>query len=100
MTEETQANGQQPRTIQGNVKIISDGTAQGTMVFINNQQLQRVFSLEIAPILPGQPVVAKIGVFVDQLNIDDPEVQLDPRVPGQMNGSGNEVQEAATNGPQ
>jgi hypothetical protein len=45
-----------------NVKIVSDGTAQGTKVFVGDNYIKGLTKVEIEPIKPGEPVRAKLTV--------------------------------------
>ncbi len=42
------------------LKIVSDGTAQGTKVYAGNTQLTGIIRLELEPVEAGEPVVAKL----------------------------------------
>lgn len=50
--------------IMSNVKIISDGTAKGTKVFVNEEYIKGLTKIEIAPIQPGGIVTAMLTVDV------------------------------------
>lgn len=52
-----------------NVKIISDGTAGGTKVFVGNEIMSGVSLIEIDPILPGGLVRARLTVCVVALEM-------------------------------
>lgn len=45
-----------------NVKIVSDGTAQGTKVFIGDDYIKGLTKVEIEPIKPGGLVKAKLTI--------------------------------------
>lgn len=56
--------------------ITSDGTAAGTKVVVDGEALKSVVRIEIAPIEPGAPIIARVTqVFRAELDI---KVSLPP----------------------
>lgn len=49
--------------IKPQVKIVSDGTAIGTKVFVDGIQLPNVTRIEFDPMVPFQPISCKISLF-------------------------------------
>lgn len=63
-----------------NVKIISDGTAGGTKVFVGNEIMSGVSLIEIDPILPGGLVRARLTVCVVDLEMIVTDVDVPANV--------------------
>jgi|GEM_PF-4016158 len=52
-----------------NLLIVSDGYAWNTQLYCNGEKLENVTSVEILPLLPGEPLRARIEVFAPCLHL-------------------------------
>ena len=60
-----------------NVKIVSDGTAQGTKVFVGDDYVKGLTKVEIEPIKPGSLVRAKLTIDWVTLRADLQDVEIE-----------------------
>jgi hypothetical protein len=60
-----------------NVKIISDGTPEGTRVQVGDERLNFVTKIEINPIEPNKDITAKLTVLLENLEIDLDDMSIE-----------------------
>ena len=60
-----------------NAKIVSDGTAQGTKVFIGDDYIKGLTKIEIEPINPGELIRAKLTVDMVTLRAELKDAEIE-----------------------
>ena len=62
---------------RSNVKIVSDGTAQGTKVFVGDEYIRGLTKIEIMPFRVGETVEAKLTVEMTALKIEAKDIEIE-----------------------